>query len=129
MVGYLIASMRRPELTRLVLEEAPPPLPVIPVRDVPDDPGEEFDFDWKVVSQVYAQRNHPDPSWWQGLKRINIPVLVLAGGVSSHVDQQQMSDMADRISGATLVTIEAGHNIHSTRPDDFMVVVSTFLRI
>jgi 3-oxoadipate enol-lactonase len=84
MVGYLIASMRRPELTRLVLEEAPPPLPIVPAREIPEDPGEDFGFDWNVISDLYAQRNHPDPSWWEDLKRIDIPVLVLAGGESSH---------------------------------------------
>jgi len=129
MVGYLIASMRRPELTRLVLEEAPPPLPIVPAREIPEDPGEDFGFDWNVISDLYAQRNHPDPSWWEDLKRIDIPVLVLAGGESSHVDQDEMRDMADWIPNATLVTIEAGHNIHEARPGDFMNVVSEFLGV
>jgi 3-oxoadipate enol-lactonase len=127
MVGYLIASMRRPELTRLVLEEAPPPLPLVPARQIPEDPGEDVGFDWRAIRDLYAQRNHPDPSWWRDLDRIDIPVLVVAGGQASHVDQDQMRAMADRIPGATLVTIEAGHNIHAVRRDDFMGVVSEFL--
>jgi pimeloyl-ACP methyl ester carboxylesterase len=127
MIGYLIASMRRRELSLLVLEEAPPPLPMIPARNIPQDPGEDFGFDWRVIPDLYEQRNHPDPAWWDDLEHIEIPVLVLAGGSTSHVDQHEMREMADRIPGATLVTIDAGHNIHAAKPDDFLEIVSDFI--
>jgi pimeloyl-ACP methyl ester carboxylesterase len=34
--------------------------------------------------------------------------------------------MADTIPGATFVTIEAGHLVHTTRPDAFLAAVRAF---
>lgn len=127
MVGYLIASTQRPEVTRLVLEEAPPPLPIVPARPIPADPGEDFGFDWQVITDLYAQRNTPDPDWWQHLDRIEIPVLILAGGSSSHVDQDEMRMMATRIPTADLVNIDVGHNIHAAEPAKFLAAAEGFL--
>jgi pimeloyl-ACP methyl ester carboxylesterase len=127
MVAYLVAFSGYPQVTRLVLEEAPPPLPLVPARKVPADPGEDFGFDWKALTDLYAQRNDPDPEWWQALRRIEIPTLVLAGGASSHVDQAEMREMAGRIPNARFVLIDAGHSIHSRKPREFVAAVAAFL--
>jgi hypothetical protein len=37
--GYLVAMSGNSRVTRLVLEEAPPPLPLDPVREISEDPG------------------------------------------------------------------------------------------
>ncbi len=127
MVGYLVAMAGSRRVTRLVLEEAPAPLPLVPARPVPEDPGGDHGFDWAALADVYAQRSHPDPDWWEVLERITIPVLVVAGGPTSHVDQAEMRAMAGRIPGARLTTIQAGHDVHSRRPDELLATVRSFL--
>lgn len=128
-VGYLIASARRREVTKLVLEEAPPPLPIVPPRAVPAEPGGDVGFDWQAITDLYAQRNSPDPVWWQQLDQIEVPVLILAGGDSSHVDQDQMYAMSQRIQGSTMITIESGHQIHAHAPHKFLSSADSFLGI
>jgi len=127
MVGYLVAISGHAQVTRLVLEEAPPPLPLIPEREIPADPGEDYGFDWKALADLYAQRNDPDAGWWEALGRIEIPVLVVAGGPSSHVDQTAMREMAARIPNARFLSIDAGHNIHTRKPREFVAAVAAFL--
>lgn len=127
MVGYLVASQRQPHIRRLVLEDAPPPLPVEPPREIPDDPGKDFGFDWQVIRDMYRMRNQPDPRWWDDLNNINIPVLLLCGGPSSHIDQNQLMQMANQIPGCAVTTIDAGHDIHSATPAEFGAVVDDFL--
>jgi pimeloyl-ACP methyl ester carboxylesterase len=127
MVGYLVAISGHAHVTRLVLEEASPPLPLVPAREIPADPGEDFGFDWKALTDLYAQRNDPDPGWWKALGRIEIPVLVVAGGPSSHVDQAAMREMTGRIPNARLVSIDAGHSIHTRKPREFVAAVAAFL--
>lgn len=127
MVGCLIASQRPPWLNRLVLEDAPPPLPLVPARPGPKEPGGDLGFDWQAIVDLYVQRNHPDPSWWDDLERIEVPTLVISGGTTSHVDPHQMAAMAERIPDARLVTIEAEHNVHANRPAEFLTAVTNFL--
>lgn len=118
MVAYLTAMSGDRRITRLVLEEAPPPLPLDPPREIPEDPGEDYGFDWKALTHLYAVRNRPDPQWWDKLLRVEVPVLVLAGGPSSHVDQAQLRAMTERLPNARLLSIDAGHNIHAEAPKD-----------
>lgn len=126
-IGYLVASQLSPRLGRLVLEEAPPPLPVDPPRAIPPDPGDDFGFDWRALTDLYAQRNNPDPQWWTDLQLIDVAVLVIAGDDQSHVNQADIAAMADRIPHADLVTIDAGHNIHATEPEAFQRAIEHFL--
>lgn len=128
MVAYLAAISGHPQVTRLVLEEAPPPLPLVPARKIPADPGEDYGFDWNALTDLYAQRNDPDAGWWEALGRIEIPTLVLAGGPSSHVDQASLREMAVRIPNARFVSIDAGHSVHARQPREFVAAVAAFLR-
>ncbi|MGZ6973502.1 MAG: alpha/beta fold hydrolase [Acidimicrobiia bacterium] len=127
MVAYLAAEQQPTAIGRLVLEEAPPPLPAAPVREVPEKPDTALPFDWDVIPALYAQRNDPDPQWWDSLARISIPTLVIAGGRTSHVDQQQLAEMAERIADSRMVTIEAGHNVHALEPEAFVSAIAAFL--
>ncbi len=43
------------------------------------------------------------------------------------IDQTELSDMVSRIPNARLVTIEAGHHVHSSKPDEFASAVQAFL--
>lgn len=127
MVAYLAAGQQSAAIGRLVLEEAPPPRRPTPAREVPEEPAADLPFDWDVVPAIYAQRNEPDPRWWDALASISIPTLVIAGGAKSHVDQQQLAEMADQFANGHLVTIDGGHGVHTDRPEAFVEAIAAFL--
>ena len=110
-----------------MLEEPPPPLPASPQRVVPSKPFEPLPFDWRVLGAIAHQRNHPDPAWWEDLNLITARTLVVAGGTESQLPQDQIVALACRIPEATLVTIHAGHNVHTSRPDAFLAALLPFL--
>ena len=126
-VAYLVAEAEPGLVRQLVLEEPPPPLPATPPRVVPSKPPEPLPFDWQVLGAIVQQRNHPDHSWWEDLNLISARTLVVAGGTGSHLPQDQIDALAGRIPDATLVTIPAGHNVHSSRPDAFLAALLPFL--
>jgi 3-oxoadipate enol-lactonase len=126
MVAYLAAAERPDLFSRLVLEETPLPVPSDPPRVVPERPT-RVAFDWAAVEAVYAQRNRPDPAWWDRLPAVEVPVLVVSGGPASHLRPHEQRALADRFPDARLVTIEAGHLVHAARPVEFVDVVTGFL--
>jgi pimeloyl-ACP methyl ester carboxylesterase len=126
-VAYLVAEAEPGLFRQLVLEEPPPPLPATPPRVVPSRPSDPLPFDWRVLGAIAHQRDHPDPAWWEDLNLITARTLVIAGGTDSHLPQDQIAALAGRIPDATLVTINAGHNVHSSRPDEFLAELLPFL--
>ena len=126
-VAYLVAEAEPGRVRQLVLEEPPPPLPAIPARVVPSNPSVPLPFDWRALDAITQQRNHPDPIWWENLSHITARTLDIAGGTDSHLPQGQIAALAGRIPGATLVTVTAGHNVHTSRPDAFLAEVLPFL--
>jgi pimeloyl-ACP methyl ester carboxylesterase len=123
----LLLAERRPELVaRLVVEDAPPLLPLDPPRP-PAVRGEEpLGFDWPVVPATDRELNEPDPAWWEELTAITSPTLVIGGGPTSHVPQTRLAELAGRIPGGRLVTIDAGHLVHESRPEDFLTALKEF---
>ncbi|MFH8932211.1 alpha/beta fold hydrolase [Streptomyces pristinaespiralis] len=123
----LLLAQRRPELVaRLVVEDAPPLLPLDPPRP-PAVRGEEpLGFDWPVVPDTDRELNEPDPAWWQELTEITCPTLVIGGGPTSHVPQDRLAELAGRIPGGRFVTIDAGHLVHESRPEDFLKSLKEF---
>jgi pimeloyl-ACP methyl ester carboxylesterase len=99
----------------------------MPPRAVPTKPSLPLPFDWRVLDAVVRQRNHPDPAWWEDLNLICAHTLVIAGGTGSHLPQDQIVALAGRIPDAMLVTINAGHNVHTSRPDAFLAELHPFL--
>jgi pimeloyl-ACP methyl ester carboxylesterase len=127
-VASLVAMDRPAAVRQLVMEEGPLPFPADPPRPVPDGPGDEpVPYDWRVVAAVARQRNAPAARHWDGLTEITAPTLLIAGGPSSHLRQDQLVQVASRIPGALLTTIDAGHMIHDERPADFLSAVRGFL--
>ncbi|MEV0601991.1 alpha/beta hydrolase [Streptomyces sp. NPDC050315] len=128
-VAALLLAAERPELVaRLVLEEAAPPLPAEPPQEVPEEPAGPAAFDWAAKAAVVAERNAPDPRWWDGLPRITAPTLVIGGGADSHIPQEHLARMTELIPHAELVTIDgAGHLVHEERPREFLEAVRGFL--
>lgn len=128
-VAAMLLAAARPELVdRLVLEEAAPPLPAEPPQEVPEQPAGPQSFDWRAKIAVVAERNAPDPLWWDALAKVTAPTLVIAGGPTSHIPQERLVEMTDRIPDARLVTVEgAGHLVHEDRPGEFLAAVNSFL--
>jgi 3-oxoadipate enol-lactonase len=76
---------------------------------------------------IRGQIDDPDPAWLEHLGQITAETLVIGGGPDSHVPQEQVAELARRIPGARLETIEAGHLIHDAKPEAFTRTVLTFL--
>ncbi|MFJ9689389.1 alpha/beta fold hydrolase [Streptomyces bacillaris] len=124
--AYLLAQREPGLIGRLVIEDAPPPRPLDPPRPPAERPGGELDFDWPVVPHTDAQLNAPDPAARERPAEITAPTLIIGGGTTSHVDQEQLARMADTIPDAEFVTIEAGHLVHTARPEEFLAALRSF---
>lgn len=80
-----------------------------------------------MVAGTDAQLNAPDPAWRAAFAELSVPTLLVAGGEASAImDQAGIAEMAARIPGARLVTIEAGHSVHTVRPDEFVAELRKF---
>lgn len=126
-VASLVAMERPAAVQRLVLEEGPLPFPADPPRPVPERPDGPTPYDWRLLPAVALQRNAPDPRWWEELTAITAPTLIVAGGPTSHLRQDQLAAAAARIPDCRIVTVDAGHMVHDQRPDDFLREVRAFL--
>jgi pimeloyl-ACP methyl ester carboxylesterase/GNAT superfamily N-acetyltransferase len=126
-VAYLVAQRRPAAVDQLVLEDPLPPLPADPPRPLPERPAGRLGFDWAVVPAINPQRNHPDPAWWDGLAAITARTLIVAGGPDSHLPQDHIAKMAAIIPDCAMVTVPAGHQVHTAEPARFISEVSAFL--
>ncbi|MFD9500088.1 alpha/beta fold hydrolase [Streptomyces sp. NPDC060035] len=109
----------------LVIEDAPPLLPLDPPRPPAERPAGELGFDWPVVASIDAQLNAPDPAVRGRLAEITAPTLVV-GGSRSHIDQEQLVWIARRIPGGQYVCVDAGHLVHSDNPEAFLTELRSF---
>ncbi|MDN0199088.1 alpha/beta hydrolase [Streptomyces sp. S.PNR 29] len=126
-VAYLLAQRHPGVVRRLVLEDVPAPIPLDPPRPPAERPDGELSFDWAMVRATDEQRNAPSRAWWEGMRRIAMPTLLIGGGAGSLIPQDQIATLAGLIPDARLVTVEAGHLVHETRPEEFLAVVEPFL--
>jgi pimeloyl-ACP methyl ester carboxylesterase len=128
-LGGLVAckvAVACPELTlRLVLEDVgvPHPRPAAP----PARPQGMLAFDWGVVEQVRPEIDYPDPQWGSIMSGISAPTLVIGGGPRSLVPQENLAELVQLLPDGRLVTIDTGHLVHATKPDDFIHHVLDFL--
>ncbi|WP_020015222.1 alpha/beta fold hydrolase [Promicromonospora sukumoe] len=122
------ATPTPPPVTRLVLEDATPPRAGGPRFEPFDEPDHPVPFDWPLVNALRAQRGDPDPAWWDDALGIEAPVLVVAGGPTSNVDQADLAEFAAGVARGRLVEIRVGHMVHDEAPDEFLAVVTDFLR-
>ncbi|WP_405808572.1 alpha/beta hydrolase [Streptomyces sp. NBC_01520] len=123
--ALLLAGQHPALIGGLVLEEAPPLLPLDPPRPPAQRPAGELGFDWPVVPSVDAQLNAPDPAVRERLGEITAPTLVV-GGARSHIDQEQLAWMARRIPGGRYVCVDADHLVHRDNPDAFLAALKAF---
>ncbi|NLU73552.1 alpha/beta hydrolase [Streptomyces sp. HNM0575] len=127
-VAGIFAGAHPERVERLVLEETAALLPLDPPREIPEPPPGPQQFDHEVRRQWNRQRNEPDPRWYEQLAAITAPTLVVGGGASSHLPQEDMAAVAERVPHGTFVTVEeGGHMVHEQRPKEFVSAVRTFL--
>ncbi|MEV5573885.1 alpha/beta hydrolase [Spirillospora sp. NPDC052269] len=124
-VAYLLAGEHPERVGRLILEDAPAPLPR--KRTVPTRPDGELSFDWEMVLAIRRQVDDPDPLWLELLGRITARSLVIGGGPRSHIPQDRIDELARRIPNGRSETIAAGHLIHDAEPDAFTQMALGFL--
>ncbi len=124
-IAAMIAETGSSRLARLIIEDATVPRRADPSqrRKTDEPPG----VDPALVGALGAQLAAPDPAWWDDLAGIDVPTLVIAGGPESHIPQDGLAELANRVPGGRLVTIPAGHRIHTNRPVEFAAAVRAFL--
>lgn len=80
-----------------------------------------------MIVATDRQRNAPKPVWWDHMGRITMPTLLIGGGPSSLIPQEQIAALADTLPDARRLTIDAGHLVHEVRPEEFLAAVEEFL--
>ncbi|UZN03668.1 alpha/beta fold hydrolase [Cellulomonas sp. S1-8] len=126
-VVAIVLAQARPDLVAaLVVEDSPPPPPVWspPVRVVPPDrPGGPVPYDHEVRPTVLRELDRRRPAWWRRAGQVAVPTLVIGGGPTSFVDQGRLARLAARFPAGTMATIDAGHDVHPTRPAEFVALL------
>jgi pimeloyl-ACP methyl ester carboxylesterase len=125
LVGCQVAATDGACVRRLVLEDIGIPHPRSAMT--PARPAEPLSFDWAVVEQVRPQIDDPDPDWRHVIGAIEVPTLVIGGGPGSFLPQEDVAELARTVAHGTLVTIDAGHLVHATKPAEFLAELRTFL--
>jgi pimeloyl-ACP methyl ester carboxylesterase len=125
LVACTVAAEQPGLVRRLVLEDVGilQPRPAV----MPPRPAGTLPFDWRVVEQVRPEIDDPDPGWRDVVARIGAPTLVIGGGPSSSIPQDQVADLAGTVPDGRLVTVDAGHLVHATSPDEFTHHLLAFL--
>ncbi|GAV43263.1 tropinesterase [Streptomyces acidiscabies] len=126
-VAYLLAQEHPDAVRRLVLEDVPVTVPLDPPRPPAERPDGDLPYDWAMITATDAQRNAPDPAWREGAARVTVPTLLIGGGPTSLIPQEQVAELAGLLPDARHVTVDAGHLVHATRPAEFLAHVEEFL--
>ncbi|MEU9166682.1 alpha/beta hydrolase [Streptomyces sp. NPDC048420] len=126
-VACLLAQEAPDVVRRLVLEDVPAPIPLDPPRPPADAPGTDLPFDWAMLRATDEQRNTPDPLWWDHMGRITMPTLLIGGGPTSLVPQEEVAMLDSVIPASRLVTVGGGHLVHEAKPAEFLAVLVPFL--
>lgn len=127
-VSYLLAEQHPDRVSRLVLEDTPPPRGWREYQERPAEPPRPVPYDRRLVGPISRQLAQPDAAWWERLTDVRAPALVVGGGPSSHIPQAELAEVAARIPDCRLVTVpDAGHAVHANRPAEFLAAVQPFL--
>ena len=94
-IAYLIAEQSPGRVELLVVEDAPPPF--VRERPVPERPEGELDFDWAVVPAIVGEVSSGNQTMWDRLSSITAPTLLVGGGPESHIPQEKLREVAERI--------------------------------
>ncbi|MDR7275154.1 alpha/beta fold hydrolase [Catenuloplanes atrovinosus] len=132
----LVAQAAPDRVGRLVLEDPPAPSGTAGVRSLPARQlllpwvgmlVRRGGFDGRALAAAVRQLRAPDPGWWDRVPLITAPTLVIGGGPRSHVSAERLAALARALPDGRLLTIPAGHRVHSTAPAAFQDAVLPFL--
>jgi pimeloyl-ACP methyl ester carboxylesterase len=110
---------------RLVLEDVGllhPRRPTGPAR-----PEGELDFDWAVVEQIRPEIDEPAAHWPETFGRVSPPTLAISGGPGSFLPREHVAELVALVERGRHQPIDAGHEIHASRPEEFLRAVRVFL--
>ncbi len=126
MVGFLLA-VHRPDLVgRLVVEDVAPG-PPSPPRSLPDRPEGELPFDWAMLVAMRPQIDAGALELRERLSTVPAPTLIIGGGETSHVPQTWLTEAAERLPDAEVITLGGGHSVHDVHRERFTETVLTWL--
>ncbi|WP_345567380.1 alpha/beta hydrolase [Nonomuraea rosea] len=128
-VAVLVAQRQADRVRRLVVEDTPPPPERAPEPLAPvTEPADPLPFEWRLIEPIITELRTPDPGWRERLKLISAATLLVGGGPASHVSPDALARVNAAVPDCRLVTVEdAGHRVHSVRPEEFWAVVAPFL--
>lgn len=128
-LGGLVAcsvAAAHPDLVhRLVLEDIGLLHPRRPAP--PAKPEGILSFDWRVVEQVRPEIDNFHPRWGEVVASIAAPTLVVSGGPQSPVSPEEIGDLVQLLPRGQLITVDAAHLVHATKPDEFIKHALRFL--
>ena len=114
-----------PAVRRLVLEDVGLLHPRSPARVT--RPEGDLEFDWAAVEQIRPEIDEPAAHWPHTLTRIAPPTLAISGGPRSFLPREHVADLVSLVQRGSHVAIDAGHEIHTSKPEEFMRAVHAFL--
>jgi pimeloyl-ACP methyl ester carboxylesterase len=125
-VAIRFAQAHPDRLTRLVLEDV---TALRTPREYPAEDRPDFDlpFDWDMLLAMRAEMATPDLTVVHRMADIAVPTLIIAGGPTSSIPQDQLAEAVERIPHARLATIDVGHFVHTEAPAEFLKEVNAFL--
>lgn len=83
-------------------------------------------FDWRMRRPTLATLRSPMPEWWDALRAIRAPSLLLSGS-RSHVPLERQHALASAMPDAGVCQLEGSHRLHSEAPEAFLAAVLPFL--
>lgn len=125
LVACLAVAAAPDTVRKLALEDVPMPHPR--PSALPRRPAGRLEFDWRVIEQVRPEIDNPALEWPDVVRRITVPTLVIAGGSRSAIPQQHVMELAGMLVNGRLTSIDAGHMIHATKPEEFLEHLIAFL--
>lgn len=61
------------------------------------------------------------------MRGVGVPTPVIGGGPRSSVPQEHVRELTAELPDGRVVTVDAGHLVHATRPAEFLAHLTGFL--
>lgn len=125
--SYLFAEDQPRRLTKLVIEDTPPPLPGRSWNP-PKPPEGPPTFDVAALPPLFQALQEPDREWAARLGDIVTPTLIIAGGPSGQLDEEAAAGVARILPDCRTIGFEdTGHHVHVSKTATFNEAVCDFL--
>lgn len=125
--AYLFAEDQPRRLTKLAIEDTPPPLPGRKWNP-PKPPEGSPAFDVAALKPLFVELSEPPGEWGARLGDIVTPTLIIAGGPSGQLDDEAAEGVTRILPNARTVGFgDIGHHVHMNRTARFNEVIREFL--